>query len=154
MGAQQENQSQKEPNIIYDSKATLALGFAREIASKEGGKLVSFKNLVQGINSQIPPQEKPDLYKAYGINERHLALNTVETNINDFIELLQLAKSHLRGTELQFSPRVQRAIQYAEELAAPKQNQTLDIIDLFRGAVKVTDDEHETQKARFLNSTL
>ena len=152
MATQQERPGEK--NIAYELKATQALEFAREIASKEGKELVSFEHLVQGINSQIPPQEKPDLYKAYGIDERDLRLNTVETNTNDFIELLQLDKSHPRGTELQFSPRVQRAIQYAEELAAPKQNQTLDIIDLFRGTVKVTDDEHETQKARFLNSTL
>ena len=152
MGALQERPGEK--NIAYELKATQALEFAREKARTEGRKLVKFQDLVQGINSQIPPQEKPDLYKAYGINERDLKVNTIVTNTNDYIELLQLDKSHLTGTKLQFSPRVQRAIQYAEEFATSKQNQTLDIIDLFRGAVKVTDDEHETQKARFLNNTL
>jgi len=152
MAAQQERP--RENNIVYELKTRQALEVARERTHTKGLKVVSFQDLVDGINSQIPPQEIPDIYKAYGIDGSDLKMKAAVMTAKEEFDHWQLNEAQRTNTEPQFSPRVQRAIQYAEEFAALKQNQTLDITDLFRGTVKVVEDDFAALRTLSQNSIL
>lgn len=141
----QERQPKKENSIYYDAKSTQALEFAREKARTEDIKVVSFGHLIEGINNQIPLQEKSDIYNTYGIEMYILKLKIGQTVATEGLDLERLDEAYGTDTVLQFSPLAQRAIRYAEELATLKQNQILEVYDLFIGAAKVAEDECTAQ---------